>query len=283
MALTTATAHADGTPEWNNQVFSDLRLDTTATAGDYSVYLYDNGNGVPTLENDVINGWFGVNLANSPGTYGDEFTQIGVVNDPAGLHWFFYSELGYVSQVVCLRGRQYYTDPQGRVFGCISDTQDLGVGVTTWTKVELSYYASPPPSVGGYWEAYVYDQNGVQTPVAAVANVAPGEQIFRAYVSSEEAAFWSLTQQVDPWLYLDFWYYHPRYGFGSNALEWPASDGPNVNQLNVQSNTQYPLPPEIPCPYHYWGVREAADPRQWGATSTNTLPQFTQCNFIPLF
>ena len=107
---------------------------SVAAAGIYNAQDYKANlrvtqlSNVPFWSGSHTNSWLAIFLDNNVGvTFGEKFSQVGLLTNGTGLHWFVYSE----ANVVCLRGA-----PNWASRGCIGDANDL-VSVGSWHTVEM--------------------------------------------------------------------------------------------------------------------------------------------------
>lgn len=237
----------------NDFIVVDLRIDDPLVQNslDYQVWLAASGgpnDNYPTF----TTAWLSVNLDDEPGLYGNKFSQVGLIADNQGIHWFVYAEPG----VECWRGSHtYWKDDLQKYLGCKGDINDL-VDYDQFYKVELVTYGQ------GFWIARVQDGNGDVHDVAKI--LSNSMAIFDADVSFEEG--WS--QSTDPYEYGLFHFWHPQYNSWDNGFkEWPFS-GSSINYL-------YAYPSAI-CPDDFGAsINVTNDPRYWLAGSIVTI-----CNSV---
>jgi hypothetical protein len=219
---------ASGTAIANDFIVGSLRvdLDEVANAWDYKIDLLatslpeNSSSGFTTV-------WLSVDLDHQPGLDGAKFTQVGLLTDQNGIHWFAYSEAG----VGCLRGQVYWRFANGSPKGCLGNIADV-VQLNQWHTVELVTYGQ------GYWIARVYEADGV-TARDVVTISSSLERIWDAGATMEEG----FLGASDPFMEGTFYLHHPRYQVSNGSFSlWPRSDGNN--------STLYALPASI-CPSHY--------------------------------
>lgn len=167
--------------------------------------------------------------------------------DPEGkLYWFVYSE----DPITCLQGTPFWWNwDKLRFFGCIGEPDSLA-SLQEWTRVELVTYGQ------GLWIARVDDLNG---NVADVAQITTTQYtIYRANVNMEQA----YSDIAAPYLLGRFFFWHPQYmEWGVGFHDWPASLGPNINDLYA---TSIPLGINKFCPQHYGAtINLLGDSRYW--------------------
>jgi hypothetical protein len=223
-------------------------------ARDYKVYL-GAMDGLPSAAYTA--GWLGLDLANNPGLFGRQFSQIGIMMNDQGIYWFVYAESG----VTCLRGKYgWWNDIAGKYLGCYGDYYDL-VSVNQYFPVELVTYQE------GYWIARITDQNDIAHDLAKIWN--NSVYIYSANVNMEEG----YHQLQDPFLLAQFVFWHPQYYDFSHQgfLDWPASmDGHNnilgATDLAGQGNF---------CPSNYGAIVNIGnDERNWYAGTGGNVCQW---------
>lgn len=198
----------------NDLITGQLRTDLPVVynSGDYVVTYIATDK--PGILGGYTNAWFGVFLSQFNGqTYSGQFSQVGLLTNNDGPHWFVYAEPG----VTCLRGNaNWYSGTL--VIGCLGNTNDI-VQMNVWHQVELVTYGQ------GYWIARVYDSNLNAYEVARI-NYA-GTRLYRAESTTEEGydSWWP----SDPFLTARFYHWRPRYmDWNIGAFQfWPRSDGNN--------------------------------------------------------
>lgn len=240
VSATAAIALASGGNDFLN---GELRVDQPAiyNAGDYRAQL--SAGITPSSGVDYTTAWLGVDLAQYTGvTYSGLFSQVGLLTDSTGVHWFVYTEAG----AYCLMGNQAWG-----TFGCEGNPGDL-VSLGPWYRVEIINVGS------GYWYFRVYDINGNFHDLA-FTHVNNSTRIYRAYATEEEA----YTVATDPYLPAAFYISHPQYLLTSGYWqEWPWSEGGHDNTIiakdNYNNNTF--------CPQQYGAnPNYAGDERAWYA------------------
>jgi hypothetical protein len=205
----------------SDQIIGDLRVDNSDinTSRDYMVWLsadYATAGYDPTY----TAAWIGINLANNPGTYGQLFSQVGILVRSDGPHWFVYAE----TDVVCERGSYYWwNNDLQKYLGCIGDSTDYIDNYVKYYQMELLHQP-------GYWVAKVADDQGNLHQVARI--LSNNSTIYRAQVTMEQAypdgwANYHLQGQYDMW--------HPIYhsaAFNGYGL-WPQSSSSNSDNRNL--------------------------------------------------
>lgn len=224
----------------NDFIDTEWRIDLVSQAGAYGVWI------IPAYANPrsdaFTTGWIGVNFANGRGTYGAQFSQVGVMARGDSLFWFVYAEPG----VSCLRGITAIPDADGVVRGCNGFPNDL-VGFYQVTGVSLWR------SGGGQWLPSVATDSGGYD-VAVIQTTSP--QIYRASVVAEEG----YDTATDPQVAMGYYFYHPRYSY--IGIDWPSVSNGGTNILFTDS-----LPNHTSiCPNLYGGAMNLLDdPRYWYA------------------
>lgn len=238
----------------NDFIVTDLRVDLGGVynALDYKLSL-GSYEGYPGNHPTYTAGWLGIYLANNPGLFGKQFTQVGIITDSTGIYWFVYAEPG----VTCLRGSYYWWNAQaGKSLGCIGNIGDL-VGFNRYHDVELVSYQH------GEWIARVSDQFGVAHDVATIPSASV--YIYGAQANVEEA----YVQNQDPYELAQFMLWHPKYydyNYGT-FVDWPPSEGSNKNTLSTTDLNGI----NSFCPQHYGAIVNINnDERSWyGGTNGN--------------
>jgi hypothetical protein len=230
MTITTSITIADG----NDFVYGELRVDLPEiyNAKDYQVDLLAEA-GPSNSSNGYTTAWLSIHLDNQAGTFGQKFTQVGLLTDQNGVYWFVYSEAG----VSCLQGSVFWRDNNQVPIGCRGNLYHW-VSINTWHTVELVKY-----STNSYWIARVYDADGHGLDMAAIFS--SNTRIYRANSTTEEAYLGS----TDPNMQAKFHHHEPRYKnvdtFTSFQL-WPRSNGNNSRIYTTAINTPLPI-----CPNKY--------------------------------
>lgn len=233
----------------NDFVYVDLRTDIEAVTNslDYQVWIASAG-GPGGYYPTFTTAWIGVYLDNQPGTYGMQFSQVGLMSDSHGIYWFVYSESG----ANCRSGKYaYWNDELNKYLGCKGELSDL-VGYGQFHKFELVSYGE------GFWIARVEDNFGVPHDVAKILSTST--TIYHAEVVMEEG--W--PQSTDPYENGLFHIKHPQFNNWPNGfVDWPESDL-SLNLLDA-------YPPAI-CPQYYgsW-LNLDNDPYYWVAGSGGVI------------
>lgn len=221
-------------------VVGELRVDSSDVynARDYRVSIAATDR--PSSGSDYTAGWIGIDLANNPGLYGDQFTQVGLLTDSTGLSWFVYAEPG----VQCLQGQTAWGN-----LGCKGNNF---VALNTFHRVELVTYLQ------GFWIARVYDTSGTPHDVAKIWSTS--SRIYRATVTMEEAT----VAQPDPYLKASFLFWHPQFTpSGADFVDWrPSVSMSTLDEIrSVDGNNQNTF-----CPQHYGAnPNQSGDQRYWYA------------------
>lgn len=254
--MVSSLALADG----NDFLDTSLRTDLPEiySAHDFRLWLGSRDHpvgGYPTF----TAAWLGIKLDNKPGTFGQQFTQVGLKTNAYGLFWFVYAEPG----VHCLRGTPDYWNSQlGKHLGCHGDIGDI-VSPDYLSIVELVVHDGD-----NFWTAKVYDGNGNPYDVAEIYS--PYTYIYNAYATMEEG----YTSSQDPYVTAAFFIYNPQYmDWQKGSFQpWPASEGNHTNSLratDLQGINSF-------CPQYYGAiVNILSDPRYWFAGTTGNI-----CNWI---
>ncbi|MCL4506031.1 MAG: hypothetical protein M1434_01650 [Chloroflexi bacterium] len=192
----------------NDFVLGDLRYDLEGVqyAGAYQDLIYADRDIRPTGQNDFTSAWIGIDLANQPGTYGRQFTQVGLILRPDGLHWFVYAESG----VTCYRGASNYGS-----LGCQGNAGDI-VSVGNWYTVELRRVSG---ANGPEWVAMVYDT--YLNPYVVAAIHSSSGVIYRAQATAEQG----YSGSTNPHTAAYYLHYHPSYFVQAPFVftDWPRS------------------------------------------------------------
>ena len=250
----------------NDFLVAELRVDLPVVynARDYIIEFTATGQPLGHYP-DYTTAWLGTNLAQGNGqTFSDQFSQVGLLTDSQGLHWFVYAEPG----VICLQGTPVW-GPRG-CKGSLGHIATMG----NPSQVELVSYPGQ-----GFWIARVYDSTGNADDVAKI--LSSGSRIYRAYSAMEQG----YTTSQNQYLYASFYQSHPRY-FAPTATEWPLSDSTDISSIHATDlNGQNSFCPaqygaEIsPPPFHN-------DPRKWwtgtGGSVCSRLLFPAESNFLPI-
>lgn len=236
LAILTILAIPIGTLAGNSFIQGELSVDNPSVTNgqflNYRHYIY-TANSPVVQDPETVSAWFGIDLAQFDGsTYSAEFTQVGVLANRGWARWFVYAEPG----VECFRGTPRWQDPNNPNLwrGCVGNYGDLGVTPmnNAWTRVEAVTYSGQ-----SWWTLRVYDVNGVSYDVAKVNSAS--KQIYRARATSEEA----YSGSTDPYIFMNFYHYHPEYHTGYNFSLWPGGTGglpENWNRIWVAPNSICP-------------------------------------------
>lgn len=229
-------------------------------ARDYWIKLRTTSlSNVPLWSGSHTNGWIGINLDNQPGTFGNKFTQVGILTGNTNPRWFVYSEAG----VTCLRGQPFLATR-----GCLGNVGDL-VGLNSWHWVEMVYYPGQP-----YWVVRVYNSSNVSSDVALVHSTSL--IIHRAYSAMENA----YVETTDPYYLGKYEFSHPQWMFPfAGFQDWPKSD-------NTYNSHIYSTPSGI-CPTHYGATPNLNnDEYAWFAGSGGQICNWllfpSQHHYLPL-
>jgi hypothetical protein len=235
----------------NNWLHGQLRSDTAAVYNARRYAMQIKAVEIPTqsLSNDTFTtAWLAVwpegSISNPQG-----FTQVGLLTNRNGIHWFAYSHQG----ATCLRGSQHWGSS-----GCLGDTNDI-VGLNQFHRVELVKNTNE-----NFWRARVYSTSGTSFDVATIPS--SSNRIYRADADFEEG----YIEPIDPQITGRYYLYRPEYYSGATPVTWQLSadsaSEQNYVSLDRAVNGVH-IDPNFICPGVY-GVTpnvDINDPWHWYA------------------